>query len=99
MTPVEVVEQNSGSKQTYGDGAADSYQVTFVPVNGSYPEQWAGREDIVVTLNLVPPQHDILLVPQRAIAEDSSGQSTVMVDQGDHFSLVRITQTGCVSGM
>ena len=89
-------------------GAADSGQaapttdstVEFVPTTGTVPAEWAGREDVLITVDLSEPVLDTLLVPQRAIATDASGAAAVLVEQADgSFAQVAVTQRSCVGGM
>lgn len=96
---VRVSSVKSGDAQGQSGGGSDS-TVEFVPTQGDIPTEWAGREDVLVTVNLSQPVTGALLVPQRAIATDASGSTSVLVEQDDaSFTQVRVTQEACVGGM
>ena len=54
---------------------------------------------MLVTLNLTAPLTGVLTVPQRAIATDAQGSSSVLVQGADGgFTQVTVTVSGCVAG-
>ena len=73
--------------------------IEFTPETGSIPLDWAGHEDILITINFTDPLEGVLAVPQRAIAVDAAGQSHILLQQGDSFVQLPIRQLGCVTGM
>jgi len=96
---MRVSSVKSGGAEGQSGGGADS-TVEFVPTQGAIPSEWAGREDVLVTVDLSQPVTGALLVPQRAIATDASGSTSVLVEQEDaSFAQVRVTQEACVGGM
>ena len=74
--------------------------VEFVAMEDSFPDTWSGRKDLLVSLDLIEPLKDVLLVPARAIAMDSSGVSSVLVQGSDgSFTQVKVVQKDCVGGI
>ncbi len=74
--------------------------VTFASEKTAIPNEWVGRKDILVTLDLVEPITDVLLIPDRAIATDSAGKDNVLVQSDDgSFAQVTVVSKGCVSGL
>ncbi|WP_210578253.1 peptidoglycan-binding domain-containing protein [Actinomyces succiniciruminis] len=81
--------------------AAESAEASVVlrASDGHIPDDWVGRSDVLVTLNLSEPVLDALLVPQRAVSADVNGVTTVLVEQKDgSFTQVVVTELGCVAG-
>lgn len=89
----------AAEKTTEGQPDGQS-RVTFVPVEGAFPVDWAGHEDVLATLDLSEPLKDVLIVPQRAVAIDASGGGNVLVEDPDGaFTQASVKVLGCVSGM
>lgn len=78
----------------------DQTVVTFSPRNGSIPDEWVGKDDILITVNLSEPIPDALQVPQRALAANAQGKVTALVLRNDGaFHQEEVKELGCVSGM
>lgn len=73
--------------------------VRLAPESGQLPAEWAGKGDILITIDLSEPMTNVLAVPQRAIAVDASGVASVLVEDGDQFTQVNIVQRACITGM
>ena len=91
--------QDSMSDSNASAQASTQSTVSFVAATGSFPEEWAGHQDILFSVNLSEPVRDVLQVPQRAIAVNASGSSSILVQQRDgSFQEVVVSELGCVAG-
>ncbi|MDO5080443.1 peptidoglycan-binding domain-containing protein [Buchananella hordeovulneris] len=78
----------------------DESTVEFAPLTGGFPTEWAGKKDILITLDLTTPRKGVLQVPQRALAHDATGGANVLVRQSDNsFTQTSVTEIGCVAGL
>lgn len=82
------------------EGGEGQSKVTFTPIEGAFPTEWSGHDDILVSLDFSDPLKDVLVIPQRAVATNGSGGGNVLVQQADgSFTQVPVQVLGCVSGM
>ncbi|WP_423773751.1 peptidoglycan-binding domain-containing protein [Actinomyces urogenitalis] len=80
-------------------GAAGERTLILTPTSAQIPQEWIGRGDVLVTLDLIEPLLGVLTVPQRALASDASGSTSVLLHETDgSFTQVRVTQQACVAG-
>lgn len=87
-----------GSRDSGGGAGGSGSVASLTPTSGEIPASWAGRKDVLVTLNLTAPLTGVLTVPQRAIATDAQGSSSVLVQGADGgFTQVTVTVSGCVA--
>ncbi len=102
VAQVNSPQQNDSAKtQQDPEEDADSAKASVIlrSSSGQIPDEWVGRSDILITLNLSEPVRDALLVPQRAISADIKGVTSVLVEQKDgSFTQVVVTEFGCVAG-
>lgn len=89
---------NSDDVQDRGRSSSSS-RIVLTPTNAEIPASWLGREDVLVTLDLMPPLQDVLTVPQSAIASDASGTMSVLrkSTEGD-FEQIPVQMSACVAG-
>lgn len=96
---VKVSEVKDASSDKNEASSGESV-ISFVGISQELPTQWSGHEDVLVAVNLTPPIEDALLVPERAIATNSQGIDSVLVqtDSGE-FVETTVQRTTCVSGV
>jgi peptidoglycan hydrolase-like protein with peptidoglycan-binding domain len=96
--PAEATSSSESGSQDAGTDPSQSV-VVFAPVQGALPAEWAGNEQVLVTLDLSAPVTDALLVPQRAVATDASGGTSVLLRQPDgSFTQTPVDVRSCVGG-
>ena len=95
-TIAEKKEEGEGAQMRESSGSSI---IEFTPENGAIPLEWAGHNDILITINFTDPLQSVLAVPQRAIATDAAGQAHILLQQADSFIQVPIRQLACVTGM
>ncbi|RRC95226.1 peptidoglycan-binding domain-containing protein [Schaalia canis] len=95
-TIAEKKEEGEGAQMRESSGSSI---IEFTPENGTIPLEWAGHNDILITINFTDPLQGVLAVPQRAIATDAAGQAHILLQQADSFIQVPIRQLACVTGM
>ena len=99
VASIQTNEEDTPSAETNGNIASDSI-VFFTAIEGSFPREWAKAGSILVTINLVEPITDTLLVPERAIATTSQGKDNLLIQQStESFTEVNVTRLGCVGGI
>ncbi|MDO4259817.1 MAG: peptidoglycan-binding domain-containing protein [Actinomycetaceae bacterium] len=77
-----------------------AYTVTFVAAGEKIPSNVAGQKDIIVTVDLSKPLDNVFLVPQRAIAADAQGNTTVLrEEENGAFTQIPVKERQCVGGM
>lgn len=97
--PAAQATTSTDGTDTAADSAGSGVNVTLAPSSGDVPADWAGRSDVLVTLDLTDPLTDVLTVPQRAIATAADGSSSVLaIDADGTTHQVKVTQLACVSG-
>lgn len=96
--PSAAASAESG-QQDATSGSSQS-TVAFAPTRDALPAQWAGNEQILVTLDLSVPLANALLAPQRAIATDGAGGTSVLLREPDgSFTQTAVDVRGCVAGV
>lgn len=79
--------------------ASAAVSVTLTAPGTKLPEEWEGRTDVLITLDLTKPLTGVLLVPGRAVATAADGSSTVLASEADGtLRQVAVTELSCVSG-
>ncbi len=81
------------------EGVAGERTLVLTPTSAQIPQEWIGRGGVLVTLDLIEPLLGVLTVPQRALASDASGSTSVLLRETDgSFTQVRVAQKACVAG-
>lgn len=99
INPVKEEKKKEGEGENAGDvgGESTSSNVTF---SADPPDAFKdlGKEEVLLTVPRTKPIVGKLVVPQRAIATDASGTTSVLVQQPDQFVAVPVKELGCVAG-
>lgn len=98
-TSAVIASESGGLDGGPGSQGNTNSIVRLTPVSGQLPANWAGKSDILITIDLSEPMMDVLVVPQRAIAVDASGVASILVEDGDQFTQVNVVQRACITGM
>ncbi|WP_350257617.1 peptidoglycan-binding protein [Scrofimicrobium sp. R131] len=93
-------EQAGGDERASNRESSAESTVEFAPTQGALPADWAGSEEILISLDLTEPLLGVLQVPARAIAADASGGTSILVQMEDGtFEQVPVVQKTCLAGM
>ncbi|WP_336248721.1 peptidoglycan-binding domain-containing protein [Stomatohabitans albus] len=99
ISPVTEDKKKEGAEtdQPAPDGGGSASNVTFTPAQAGVFND-LGSNEVLLTVPRSKPILGHLVVPQRAIAQNASGQSSVLVQQPDQFVAVPVNEVGCVAG-
>ncbi|MDO4665522.1 MAG: peptidoglycan-binding domain-containing protein [Actinomycetaceae bacterium] len=90
-----------GGDESNGGGQGDTNtKIVLAPISAPIAENWAGKDQILVTLNLTEPIKGALVVPRRAVAYGNDGTGSVLVKNTDGtFTKTKVGKPTCVQGM
>lgn len=81
------------------DTSQNMSRIVFSPSEADIPEEWAGNDAVLVTLNLSEPVKGALVVPQRAVAFGADGAANILLQKGKTFTKTKVVSNKCMQGM
>lgn len=97
VVSVTEVKTTPDGKPLPEDNKTKNFTVTFAPKEqGVFND--LGDQQVLLSVPRTKPILGQLVVPQRAISQDSTGTTSVLVKQGNQYQAVRVESLGCVAG-
>lgn len=99
ISVVSVAEVKTGpdGKPLPENTSPKNFTVTFAPKEqGVFND--LGDQQVLLTVPRTKPILGQLVVPQRAISQDATGATSVLVQRGTQYQAVRVESLGCVAG-